>query len=154
MEACGRLAAWVCVALVLVVAGNVFARYFFSAGTIWLQELEWHLISPIALLGMAFALKHGEQVRVDVFFDRMPRLGQRVVEVITGLLTLAFALIMLQLSLPFVMQAWGTGEGSPNAGGIPYRFVLKGFIPLGFALLAIQGFAHTLKHLIVHPRPG
>jgi TRAP-type mannitol/chloroaromatic compound transport system permease small subunit len=154
VEVCGRLAAWVCVALVLVVAGNVFARHFFSTGTIWLQELEWHLISPIALLGMAYALKHGDQVRVDVFFDRMPRLGQRVVEVITGVLTLAFALIMLQLSLPFVMQAWATGEGSPNPGGIPFRFVLKGFIPLGFALLAIQGFAHTVKHLIAHPRPG
>ena len=154
VEVCGRLAAWVCVVLVLVVAGNVFARYFFRTGTIWLQELEWHLISPIALLGMAYALKHGEQVRVDVFFDRMPRLGQRVVEVVTGVLTLAFALIMLQLSLPFVMQAWNTGEGSPNPGGIPYRFVLKGFIPLGFALLAMQGLAHTIKHLIAHPRPG
>jgi TRAP-type mannitol/chloroaromatic compound transport system permease small subunit len=154
VELCGRLAAWVCVALVLVVAGNVFARYFFRTGTIWLQELEWHLIAPIALLGMAYALKHGEQVRVDVFFDRMPRLGQRVVEIVTGLLTLAFALVMLHLSLPFVMQAWSTGEGSPNPGGIPFRFVLKGFMPLGFALLAIQGFAHTVKHLIAHPRPG
>ena len=154
VELCGRLAAWVCVGLVLIVAGNVFARYFFSAGTIWLQELEWHLIAPIALLGMAYALKHGEQVRVDVFFDRMPRLCQRVVEILTGLLTLAFALIMLHLSLPFVMQAWSTGEGSPNPGGIPYRFVLKAFIPLGFALLALQGFAHAVKHLIAHKRPG
>ena len=154
VERCGRLAAWVCVGLVLVVAGNVFARYFFRTGTIWLQELEWHLISPIALLGMAYALKHGEQVRVDVFFDRMPRLCQRVVEILTGLLTLAFALIMLHLSLPFVMQAWSTGEGSPNPGGIPYRFVLKAFIPLGFALLALQGFAHAVKHLIAHKRPG
>lgn len=70
------------------------------------------------------------------------------------MLTLAFALIMLQLSLPFVMQAWNTGEGSPNPGGIPFRSVLKGFIPLGFALLAMQGFARTLKHLIAHPSPG
>ena len=45
----GRLAAVVGVGLVLLVAGNVFARYFFRTGTIWLQELEWHLIAPIAL---------------------------------------------------------------------------------------------------------
>lgn len=154
VELCGRLAAWVCVALVLVVAGNVFARYFFRTGAIWLQELEWHLIAPIALLGMAYALKHGEQVRVDVLFDRMPRQGQRVVEILTGLLTLAFALIMLRLSLPFVLQAWSTGEGSPNPGGIPYRFVLKGLIPLGFALLTLQGLAHMLKHLVAPPRQG
>lgn len=154
VELCGRLAAWVCIALVLLVAGNVFARYFFSTGTIWLQELEWHLISPIALLGMAYALKHGEQVRIDVFFDRMPRAGQRVVEILTGLLTLAFALIMLRLSLPFVMQAWVTGEGSPNPGGLPYRVVLKALIPIGFLLLALQGLAHTLKHALSHRTTG
>ncbi len=154
VEVCGRLAAWVCVVLVLVVAGNVLARYFLRTGTIWLQELEWHLISPIALLGMAYALKHGEQVRVDVLFERMPALGQRVVEVLTGLLTLAFALIMLRLSLPFVLQAWSTGEGSPNPGGIPYRFALKAFIPLGFALLALQGLAHTLKHALQQRTAG
>jgi TRAP-type mannitol/chloroaromatic compound transport system permease small subunit len=139
---------------VLVVAGNVLARYFLRTGTIWLQELEWHLISPIALLGMAYALKHGEQVRVDVLFDRMPATGQRIVEVLTGLLTLAFALIMLRLSLPFVLQAWSTGEGSPNPGGIPYRFALKAFIPLGFALLALQGLAHTLKHALQRRTTG
>jgi TRAP-type mannitol/chloroaromatic compound transport system permease small subunit len=154
VELCGRLAAWVCVVLVLVVAGNVLARYFLRTGTIWLQELEWHLISPIALLGMAYALKHGEQVRVDVFFDRMPATGQRVVEILTGLLTLAFALIMLRLSLPFVLQAWSTGEGSPNPGGIPYRVALKAFIPLGFALLALQGLAHTLKHALQRRTTG
>jgi TRAP-type mannitol/chloroaromatic compound transport system permease small subunit len=154
VELCGRLAAWVCVALVLVVAGNVFARYFFKTGTIWLQELEWHLIAPIALLGMAYALKHGEQVRIDVLFDRMPLSGQRVVEILTGLLTLALALVMLRLSMPFVMQAWATGEGSPNPGGLPYRFVLKAFIPLGFFLLALQGLAHTLKHAFLRSTPG
>jgi hypothetical protein len=61
----GRLAAYVCVALVLFVAANVFARYFFRAGTVWLQEFEWHLISPIALLGMSYTMLKNEQVRVD-----------------------------------------------------------------------------------------
>jgi len=66
----GRLAAWTCVALVLLVAGNVLARYFFHTGTIWLQELEWHLISPIALLGMSYSLLRGDQVRVDFLFRK------------------------------------------------------------------------------------
>ena len=142
----GRLAAYVAVAIVLVVAGNVFARYFFRAGTIWLQELEWHLISPIALIGMSYTLLKGEQVRVDFLYDQMPLALRHVVEIVTGLLTIIFAVIVVKLSLPFVEQAWRIGEGSPNPGGMPYRFALKALIPIGFALLAIQGVAHTLRH--------
>jgi TRAP-type mannitol/chloroaromatic compound transport system permease small subunit len=142
----GRIAAYVSVALVLVVAGNVFARYFFHTGTILLQELEWHLISPIALLGMSYTLLKGEQVRVDFLFDQMPPALRHVIEIATGILTTIFAVIVVKLSLPFVEQAWRIGEGSPNPGGMPYRFALKALIPIGFALLAVQGLAHTFRH--------
>ena len=48
----GWIAAWTCVVLVALVAGDVVMRYFFSIGAVWLQELQWHLISPIALSRM------------------------------------------------------------------------------------------------------
>lgn len=142
----GRLAAYVGVALVLLVAGNVFARYFFHTGTIWLQELEWHLIAPIALIGMSYTLLKGEQVRVDFLYDVMPTWLRAVIEVATGILTIIFAIIVVKLSLPFVEQAWRIGEGSPNPGGMPHRAVLKALIPVGFTLLAVQGLAHTLRY--------
>lgn len=142
----GRLAAVIGVGLVLLVAGNVFARYFFRTGTIWLQELEWHLIAPIALIGMSYTLLKGEQVRVDFLYEQMPRAFRQVIEIATGILTVIFAIIVVKLSLPFVEQAWRMGEGSPNPGGMPHRAVLKALIPLGFALLAAQGLAHTARH--------
>jgi TRAP-type mannitol/chloroaromatic compound transport system permease small subunit len=148
VDICGRLAAWSCVALVLLVAGNVFARYFFRTGAIWLQELEWHLISPIALIGMSYALLRGAQVRVDVLFASLAERTQMMIEIATGLLLAVFALIMIDLSLPFVQQAYRIGEGSPNPGGVPYRFVLKAFIPFGFGLLALQGAAHVIRHFL------
>ena len=148
----GRLAAWTCVALVLLVGGSVLARYFFRTGAMWLQELEWHLISPIALFGMSYALLQGEQVRVDVLFERFPALVRRIIEIATGLLLVIFAVWMVRLSIPFVMQSFRIGEGSPNPGGLPARFVLKGLVPLGFVLLAMQGIAHTLRHAFLGPR--
>jgi TRAP-type mannitol/chloroaromatic compound transport system permease small subunit len=144
----GRLAAVIGIALVLLVAGNVFARYFFRSGTIWLQELEWHLIAPIALIGMSYTLLKGEQVRVDFLYEQMPKALRDLVEVVTGILTIIFAIVVVKLSLPFVEQAWRIGEGSPNPGGMPYRSVLKALIPVGFALLALQGLAHTLRHAL------
>ncbi len=154
VKAFGILAAWVCVVLVLLVAGDVFARYLFRTGAVWAQELQWHLISPIALFGMSYALFSGEQVRVDVLYDRFGPLVQRGIEILGGLLMLGFGVVMIKLSLPWVEMSYVRGEGSPNPGGLPYRFALKALIPLGFGLLAIQGLAHVLRHLFaLDPRP-
>jgi TRAP-type mannitol/chloroaromatic compound transport system permease small subunit len=76
----------------------------------------------------------------------MPKPLREVVEIATGILSVIFAVIIVKLSLPFVEQAWRIGEGSPNPGGMPYRSVLKALIPFGFALLALQGLAHTVRH--------
>ena len=150
----GILAAWVCVALVLLVAGDVFARYLFRTGAVWAQELQWHLISPIALFGMSYALFSGDQVRVDILFDRFGPLVQRGIEVLGGVLMIALGVIVVKLSLPWVEMSYLRGEGSPNPGGLPHRFLLKALIPLGFGLLVLQGVAHVLRHLFaLPPRP-
>lgn len=151
----GVIAAWTCVVLVLLVAGDVFARYLFRTGAVWLQELHWHLISPIALFGMSYALLSGEQVRVDILFDRFPEPVQRSLEILGGLMMIALGVIVVRLSLPWVDMSFARGEGSPNPGGLPHRFVLKSLIPLGFGLLALQGVAHVLRHLFRLPQaPG
>lgn len=150
----GWIAAWTCVALVLVVAGDVFVRYFLRMGAVWLQELHWHLISPIALFGMSYALYCGEQVRVDVLFERFPAWLCRVIEVTGGILLMLFAVYAVWLSLPWVQQSFVRGEVSPNPGGLPYRWALKALIPLGFTLLALQGLAHALRHGFGLPNPA
>ncbi|MFN3661667.1 TRAP transporter small permease subunit [Yoonia sp.] len=147
----GIIAAWLCLVLVLLVAGDVFARYLFNTGAVWAQELQWHLISPIALFGMSYALFAGEQVRVDVLYERFPPRVQQVIEVIGGVLIIVLGMLLVKLSWGWVGMSYARGEGSPNPGGLPFRYVLKAMIPLGFALLALQGVAHVLRHAFALP---
>ncbi|WP_249977089.1 TRAP transporter small permease subunit [Vreelandella olivaria] len=150
----GWIAAWTCVVLVALVAGDVVMRYLFSIGAVWLQELQWHLISPIALFGMSYLLFVGEQVRVDVFYERLPVNVQRAIEVLGGLLLLIMGLYIAWLTLPWVAQSFVRGESSPNPGGLPFRWLLKSLIPLGFLLLALQGLAHALRQGFSLPSRG
>lgn len=150
----GWIAAWTCVVLVGLVAGDVLMRYAFSIGSVWLQELQWHLISPIALFGMSYLLLMGEQVRVDVFYERFPAGLQRVIEVIGGLLLLVMGLYIAWLTLPWIAQSYVRGEASPNPGGMPLRWLLKSLIPFGFVLLALQGLAHALRQVFALPTRG
>ena len=64
----GRATAWLALAIVLLMATNVVLRYLFSYGSVWTQELEWHLLTPLIMFGIAYALLKGEHVRVDVLY--------------------------------------------------------------------------------------
>ncbi|MGK7866011.1 TRAP transporter small permease subunit [Falsiroseomonas sp. E2-1-a20] len=143
----GQLSALAVAALVLVMASNVLLRYGFSLGSVWAQELEWHLMSPIALIGAAYALRHGEHVRVDVLYAGFSERNKALVDVLAGVAGITVSVLVIQLSWRYVLQSWGQDEGSANPGGIPDRYVLKAFIPAGFALLLLQFTAETLRAL-------
>jgi TRAP-type mannitol/chloroaromatic compound transport system permease small subunit len=144
----GMVSAWTSFALVLVMASNVLLRYMFSTGSVWSQELEWHLLVPISLLGMSYALRHGDHVRVDIFFSKYSERMRIIADIVTALLAVIVCVIVVRLSIFYVAQSWNYGEGSANPGGIPYRYILKAFIPLGFALFALQSFADAIKYFL------
>ncbi|NGM19138.1 TRAP transporter small permease subunit [Roseomonas stagni] len=141
----GQLSALAVAALVLVMASNVLLRYGFSLGSVWAQELEWHLMSPIALIGAAYALRHGEHVRVDVLYAGFSPRMKALVDLVAGIAGCVVCVLVIQLSWRYVMQSYGQDEGSANPGGIPARYILKAFIPAGFALLLLQFVAETLR---------
>ena len=148
----GRITAWSSFALALVMGGNVLLRYVFHTGSVWSQELEWHLMSPICLFGMSYALRHGEHVRVDVLFAGFTRRNKDLVEFISALILMAISLIVIWLSISYVSQSWSIGEGSANPGGIPARYLLKSLIPIGFALMFVQALANAIRFYLAWRR--
>ena len=149
-EGVGRLSAWLVVLMVVLVCYDVAMRYLFQAGSIALQEMEWHLFALIFLLGGAYTLKYDEHVRVDILYQaRWMTDKRRALVDIFGCLfmLLPFCVLMIYSSIPFVMQSWGWGETSPDPGGLSYRWLLKAMIPLGFALLMLQGVAMITRCL-------
>ena len=153
IDAIGRVTAWSSFALALVMGGNVLLRYVFNTGRVWSQELEWHLMVPICLFGMSYALRHGEHVRVDVLYASYSQKTKDFVEIITALLAMAISLIIIWLSISYVMQSWAVGEGSANPGGIPARYILKAIIPVGFALFFLQSLAQGIRGYIAWRGP-
>jgi TRAP-type mannitol/chloroaromatic compound transport system permease small subunit len=148
VEHSGRLASWAGFALVCIMAFNVLLRYLFHTGSVAMQELEWHLMAPVSLLCIAYAIKHEGHVRVDILYGRFPPRVKQVLDVLACLAAVAFAAIIIRLSIGYVMQSYMIGETSPDPGGLPYRFLLKSMIPLGFLLLLVQSLAATLRSLI------
>ena len=148
IDGVGRATRWLTLAMIALVATNVLLRYAFSFGSVWSQELEWHLLAAVILFGMSYALQRGDNVRVDVFYAGFSPRTKFIVDVISALLLLAIALIFIKLSAAYVMQSYAIGETSADPGGIPMRWAVKGLIPLGFALLALQQVGALLRLFI------
>jgi TRAP-type mannitol/chloroaromatic compound transport system permease small subunit len=140
----GSAISWLALAVALVMGTNVFLRYGLSVGYIWAQELEWWLLVPLTLIGMSYALRHGEHVRVDVLFAGFSDGTKDVINAISALLAMIFSGMVVWLSIGFVEQSWVIGEGSPNPGGLDALYLIKGMIPVGFALLFLQSLAQAI----------
>ena len=142
----GVLAGYVALLMVLVVTTDVIMRYAFNTSFVAVQELEWHLFGIMFLLGAGYTLLVDGHVRVDVFYQRLSPKGQAWTNLIGVLLfLLPGCYLVLATSWKFFAVAYVIGEGSPNPGGLPARYVLKFFIPLGFSLLALQGISLGIK---------
>jgi len=150
----GRAAGWLTLLLVLLVAGDVLFRYLWHVSSVAEQELEWHVLAVIAMIGASYTLQQGDHVRVDIFYQHYsPRLKQWVDALFPALVVVPTMLFIAWLSFNFVGMSWEVREGSPDPGGLPGRYLIKAFVPLGFLLVALQGIAMSLYGLLrlTHP---
>ena len=148
----GRGVAWVTLALVLVIFIDVVMRYLFNTSFVFTQELEWHLFGFIFLIGAGYTLLHDGHVRVDIIYQRLGLKGQAWINLLGVIFFLIpGCLMVMSTSWKFALNSFMIMEGSPDPGGIPYRFIVKGCIPAGFFLLLIQGISlgmHSLMRIL------
>ena len=156
IERIGRVTGWCALAIVLVMASNVLLRYLFRTGSVAMQELEWHLMAPICMLGLSYAILKDGHVQVDILYGHFPERVTRIVDLVSALLVVAVVGILLKLSIPYVLQSYSIGEGSPDPGGLPHRWILKSMLPFGFLLLLVQSVAALLRAAVrvIDPATG
>ncbi len=148
-EATGRIVSWLALVLTALTAYDVVARYLFHAGSVALQEAEWHVFAVLFLIAAAYTLKHDAHVRVDVFYGRLGPRGKGIVDLFgTVVFLLPFTALLTWTSWNFVSMSWEMGESSADPGGLPYRWLMKGMIPVGFFLVGLQGIALSIHSLI------
>ncbi len=148
----GRIISWLVMVMVLVIVFDVAMRYLLQSGSVALQELEWHLFALVFMLGAGYTLKHDAHVRVDIFYQShwMNDVRRAWVNLFGALfLLLPFCILIIVSAWPFVMNSYNVAEGSPDPGGLPFRFLLKAVIPVAFFLLSLQGLALLLTSLRV-----
>jgi TRAP-type mannitol/chloroaromatic compound transport system permease small subunit len=142
----GRFVSWVTALVVVVVFVDVVMRYALNISFVFTQEAEWHLFAFIFLIGAGYTLLKDGHVRVDIIYQRLGPKSQAWINLIGVIIFLLPGCYMvIATSWKFVYNAWAVMEGSPDPGGIPYRYLLKACIPAGFGLIVLQGLSMGIK---------
>lgn len=143
----GEAASWLWLILVAIIIVQVLMRYLFGQGSIMLEELQWHIYGIGFLLGLAYCIQVDRHVRIDVLAERFsPRTRARIE--IAGILVflLPFAVAVTVEGVKLAAQAWSLGEVSAAPGGLPYRWMIKSFIAIGFALIGLAALSRLSRN--------
>ena len=159
----GQAAAWLIVPiLVLVLIGVTLSAAKIGTIVRWesdvflfgskltlasIGDLQWHLFGIMLMLTMAGAIVSDRHVRVDFLRQNFSERTKNIIEVIGHLALLApLCVIVVLHGYDFTMRSFTMGEGS-DYDGMYDRFVLKAFVPIGFALMLIAGVGLTIQKL-------
>ena len=146
-EFVGRWVSWLILAAVLISAGNAIVRKAFNNSSNGLLEIQWYLFAAVFLLAAGYTLLRQEHVRIDVVLSRFNKRTQIVIEAVCIVLFLfPFGIAVIDLVWPLVVKAYVSGEMSSNAGGL-IRWPVFALVPVGFALLLLQGLSEFIKRI-------
>lgn len=146
-ERIGGAIIWLVLAAVVISAINAIIRKVFNTSSNAFLEIQWYLFAAVFLLGAGYTLLRQGHVKIDVILGRFSKRTQIIVEcfgIVFFLMPFVFAVI--HHVWPLVVNAYVTSEMSENAGGL-IRWPAYALVPLGFALLGVQGLSELIKRI-------
>lgn len=161
----GHVGAWMILPMILIIVYDVvtrkitFIQQFVMNSVLYdyvsptkLQEAEWHLHAVIFLTAYGLAYLNGTHVRVDLWREtRTPMIKARIEIAALLILGIPYVCVLLWTSMHLAHTAYVQNEGSAAMTGIPHRWIIRSFLPLGASVL-LAALLATLARLFVYLR--
>jgi len=150
-------AAWLNVALILLIITAVMLRYGFHRNQLLLgwplvpmEELMWHFYSVPVMFGLAYGITNDSHIRIDLLRVNMSKRLHHIFEILGILLLLLPCLvILLDFGFDYAMYAFNLQESSQSTMGLPYRWIIKSVIPLAMLLMIIASIARLIEDSVL-----
>jgi TRAP-type transport system small permease protein len=104
--------------MVILVFGNVVARYVFNSAITWAEEVARFLFVWLTFVGASFGLMKGLHLGMDIIVARLKTRTRTIVEVVNGFIILAFLVVwivggvhLIQANLDYMSPATGFSMG-------------------------------------------
>ena len=105
-----------------------------------LQETEWHLHTALFALVLGFGVVWNTQVRVDVIREHLQFRRKAWLELLGAtFFMIPYTVIVCFFAAQFAYDSWEIMEISASQVGLPYRYIIKSILTLGFVVAIIAG---------------
>ena len=143
----GIFASFAIVPLVLATCYEVISRYVLDSPTIWAYEVGYILTGSHFLLGMAYTLKKGEHIRIDIFSAAFSQRTRAIIDLVSYSVILPLMLWLTYALFGHLATGYlrneHSGQSAMNLPVWPFRIVFLA----AFSLFALQILAEVLKTL-------
>jgi TRAP-type mannitol/chloroaromatic compound transport system permease small subunit len=148
VAAVGDAFAWLSVALVAAIIVQVCLRYVFRWGLAWLDEFQWYLYAAMLMIAIPYGVVHEAHIRMDLLWSRLTPRTKAWIEV-GGILCLLLpiAVVVTHHGWSLFQDSWRVGERSPAPTGMPWRWLVKAFLPLGGILLGLAAISRLVAQV-------
>ena len=142
----GKVTCWLNSILVINILIQVILRYALGEGKIWLEELQWHFYGICLMLAIPYCIVDDAHVRLDILHRNFSIRKKEFVEFFgTIFLILPLIIVLFLHGLDFVESAIRVNETSPHPLGLPWRWFIKSFIPMGMFLIVLASFSRMVR---------
>ena len=133
-------------ALLGVLLHECIARNVFNQPGVWVLELCTFIVAGYFILGGAYSVLSGAQVRMDIFYRRWSPRKKAIVDLITFAAFPIYFGVLFWTGLWHARYAYVFHEISNTAWG-PIQWPIKAVITVGFFLMLLQAISIFIKDL-------
>lgn len=123
---------------------EVVSRYIFDAPTIWAHQASYLMFGMQYLLAGGFALLHGDHVRVDVVYIKLPTRGQIGMDIFTSIFFFIFSVALAGSCWRFFFDSLDMREVTEETWQVQF-YPVKAMMVLGAILLTLAGISKLIK---------
>ncbi len=145
-EGTGRVVAWLGLALMLVLAADVFSRQLFNDSISWANDMAYFLYSIHFIIGAAFTLKRSGHIRTDFVYRNWSAKRQALTDAIVyGFMFIPALALALWIAAD---KGWASFQIREkvitSTSGLPL-WVLKVTLAVGLFLWLLQSISELVK---------
>ena len=142
----GMTVCWLTIPVFAAMVYEIFVRYAFTAPTLWAYDFSRMTCGAMFMLGAGHALMRGIHIRADFLYRHWP---PRVQGTVDAALYLAFyfpgLILFFLFSADYAWDAFSRDERVDDTAWRPLAWPARAAMPIGAALLILQGVSETLK---------
>jgi TRAP-type mannitol/chloroaromatic compound transport system permease small subunit len=142
----GHAFSWCIIIVTFGTVYEVFVRYVLNDPTSWAFDMSYLMYGAVFFMAGAYTLSRAGHVRADMFYRLWPDRVQAGVELVLYVVFFFPGILALVIAgSGYGFESMRIREVSVNSpAGVPI-WPLKMMIPVGGALIALQGFAEVLR---------